>query len=400
MQTSPNRQFILQTAELLHRYGTPSHRLERVMQRVAISLGEKAIFLYTPTSLNIAFFDGDSEQTHLRRVDSGDVDLGKLIEFDKVLDKLEDHELEVSDAALSLQRIDERPNRFSLPVVAVAAGVASAGAAVFFGGGLAELITAGILGCWSCLLAWAIHKIPGEGTLFLPLAGFTCAMFSICVATYIYPIDDRIATLASLIILLPGLTFTVAMTELASRHLSAGVARMAGAGATFLTLVVGVALAWRLGDSIRPTPDIAAQALPAWGEWLAMLISPFAFAILFQARYQEWPVILVTSWFGVLGARFGNAALGKEFGPFLGAFCVGMLSNLYARIFDRPAMVPSTPGTLILVPGSLGYLSLTSFIDERAIEGVELAFGTLLVAVALVGGFLAANSIIPPRRIL
>jgi uncharacterized membrane protein YjjB (DUF3815 family) len=59
-----------------------------------------------------------------------------------------------------------------------------------------------------------------------------------------------------------------------------------------------------------------------------------------------------------------------------------------------------TPGILLLVPGSLGFRSLTSFLDDQALLGTEWAFQTGLVAVALVGGLLAANVVLPPRRVL
>ena len=395
-----HREFLLQTAELLHRYGTPSHRLERVMARVAQSLQVEASFLYTPTALFVSFRDETAETTHLRRVDAGDVELGKLMEFDEVLERLEDGKLTVAEAQAELKRVAAQPSRYALPVVSISAGVASGAAAVFYGAGMAEVTVAFVLGCLTCLLGWIVGHLPGEARLFEPLAGFCCAMLSIFISAWIWPMDDRLATLASLIVLVPGLTFTIAMTELASRHLSSGVARMAGAGTTFLTLTVGVALAWRLGQPFRPTPDITVHPLPAWAVWPALALAPFAFSILFQARVREWPVIAIVSCLGFLAARAGQDWLGAEFGPFFGALTVGLGSYGYARLLDRPAMIPLTPGTLILVPGSLGYLSLTSFLDQRTLEGIELAFNMVLVAVALVGGFLAANAILPPKRSL
>lgn len=400
MEHQRHRDFLLQTAELLHRYGTPSHRLERVMTRVAQSLQIDASFLYTPTALFVSFRDGESESTHLRRVDAGDVELGKLMEFDEVLERLEDGKLSVQQAQVELQLVAQRPSRYSMSLIALSAGIASGASAVFFGGGLAEFTVAFVLGCLTCVLGWIVGHLPGEARLFEPLAAFSCAMLSIFIAAWVWPLDDRLATLASLIVLVPGLTFTTAMTELASRHLSSGVARMAGAGTTFLTLTVGVALAWRLGQPFRPTPEVTAHALPSWSIWPALAIAPLAFSILFQARVREWPVISIVSWLGVLAARGGQDLLGAEFGPFFGALTVGLGSNCYARWFDRPAMIPLTPGTLILVPGSLGYLSLTSFLDQRTLEGIDLAFNMVLVAVALVGGFLAANAILPPKRSL
>jgi uncharacterized membrane protein YjjB (DUF3815 family) len=90
---------------------------------------------------------------------------------------------------------------------------------------------------------------------------------------------------------------------------------------------------------------------------------------------------------------------GSELGAFLGALVIGGASNLYARVTDRPALVPATPGLLLLVPGSLGYRSLTSFLDREPVAGAEWAFSTGLVAVSIAGGLLAASALLPPRRV-
>lgn len=370
------------------------------MQRVAASLDVEATFLYTPTALFVSFPNGLMERTFLRRVDAGEVDVGKLIEFDEVLENLDDGIIDLATARSALDEIVQKPARYAPWMIAVASSVGCASAAVFFGAGLVEVLTALTLGFLICTIGWGLRYASIEGVVVEPLAGFVAALISIFVAYWIWPMDDRLATLASLIILIPGLTFTTAMTELASRHLSAGVARMAGASTTLLTLMMGVALAWRIGNPLRPEGPVAPVQLPDWATWVALMIAPIAFAILFQARAREFWVITVISWLGFIAARVGHQTLGNEFGPFFGALTVGVGSNAYARWLDRPAMVPLTPSLLILVPGSLGYLSLSSFLDQRAIEGVELAFGMILVAISLVGGLLAANAIVPARRAL
>jgi uncharacterized membrane protein YjjB (DUF3815 family) len=63
-------------------------------------------------------------------------------------------------------------------------------------------------------------------------------------------------------------------------------------------------------------------------------------------------------------------------------------------------MIPQTPGLLILVPGAIGYTSLTAMIENNTIRGVELAFSMSVIGVALVGGLLLANQVISPKRIL
>jgi len=129
-------------------------------------------------------------------------------------------------------------------------------------------------------------------------------------------------------------------------------------------------------------------------------LTPLAFAIILEARPREFGVVLAVSLAGYTAARLGYRLLGPDIGPFLGALVVGVGSNLYARRANRPAMVPMTPGILLLVPGSLGFRSLTSFLDQEAVAGMAWAFQTGLVAVSLVGGLLAANVVLPPRRVL
>jgi len=58
------------------------------------------------------------------------------------------------------------------------------------------------------------------------------------------------------------------------------------------------------------------------------------------------------------------------------------------------------PAILLLVPGSLGYRSLMAFIEQDKMVGLEFAFGTVLIAIAIVGGLLVSNLLAPPRRSL
>ena len=67
----PTHSFLLMAAELLHRYGTPSYRLEGVMEKVAGSLNVSSVFLYTPTALVVELADNAGQATYVRRVESG-----------------------------------------------------------------------------------------------------------------------------------------------------------------------------------------------------------------------------------------------------------------------------------------------------------------------------------------
>ena len=392
--------FLLRTAELLHRHGTPSYRLERVMTKVSRTLGVVGVFLYTPTALVVSLGDGTSESTYLRRVDSGEVDIGKLLAFDGVLEDLEAGTLSIAEASDQLETAAAAPAYYGRAATLLAACVASAGVAILFGGGGVETLTASVLGLLIAGLAVMTGQMAWERGLLEPLAGFLVALLALATAHWICPLDDRLTTLAALILMVPGLTLTVALTELAMGHLSAGSARLAGASVALLTLVLGVAIAWRIGDGWRNAADAPVWPLPDWALWIAVATAPAAFAVLFRAPPSQWGVIFLVGVAGFVASRVGGLAIGPEGGAFAGALVVGCGSNLYARLYNRPTMVAQTPGLLILVPGSIGYRSLTALLESQTVHGVQLAFTMVMVGLSLVGGLLSASLILPPRRIL
>ncbi len=369
------------------------------MGKVAQSLNVPSVFLYTPTALVVSLGSGAQERTYLRRVDSGDIDISKVLAFDAALEDLESGQISIGEAATRLESAANAAATFNLPVSLLAAATACAGVAVIFGGNIIDTIVAGLFG-W--VIAWVTtlyHRSFAQRGWLEPVLGFTAAIAAVVLGQWL-PVNDRLITLAALILPIPGLTLTIALTELASGHLSSGSARLAGATVTLFTLVLGVAIAWRLSSiwvqPVQPTLDV----LPGWCLWIAVTLTPIAFAVVFKAPMSQWPAIMLVVVSGFVAGRQADTLAGTEVGAFVGALVVGCGSNVYARLLNRPAMVPQTPGLMILVPGSIGYKSLTAMVESDTIRGVELAFSMSIVGVALVGGLLLANQIISPKRSL
>ena len=122
--------------------------------------------------------------------------------------------------------------------------------------------------------------------------------------------------------------------------------------------------------------------------------------MLFRAHLRDAWCIAFVSVLGFGGARLGSSLLGPEQGVLLGALLVGVASNAIARWMGRPASVTLVPGIMLLVPGSIGFGSMSSLLARDVDAGLALAFTTVLVAVALAIGLLLANVIVPPRRSL
>jgi uncharacterized membrane protein YjjB (DUF3815 family) len=209
-----------------------------------------------------------------------------------------------------------------------------------------------------------------------------------------------VATLAGLIVLMPGLLLTTAITELATRHLASGTLRMGSAFMTLLGIVFGVALGTRVGVMLFGEPASALPStLPAVVPYVAVVLAAASSVVILRADLRDAPWIVAAGVLGVLAGRFGAAKLGLELGMFVASFGVAMASAAYERWRNRPAPVVLVPGILLLVPGSIGYVSMSSLMQRNTVAGIDTAFTMVLSAVSLVAGLLIASILAPePTR--
>ena len=398
----PRIRFLIALGRALHSYGIPAHRLEDALGNAAACLGIRAEFFSGPTSLISSFGEPGSQHTALSRVAPGQLQLDKLVELDEVVEALYRGELSVEEADARLQAIDGAPARYGRLAIVAAFAVASAAVARFFGGGLPELVAALGLGLLTGVLAVLTSRSVAGGRVFEFAAAALATFLASVTATVIAPVATGPVVIASLIVLLPGLSLTLALNELGTGHLVSGTARFSGAMMTFMKLGIGAAVGQQLADLL---PGAAAAAsvpagLPAWTLWVALLATPPALGVLFGARRQEMPWIAVGTLVAYWGSRIGVAFLGPLLGAVAGAFLAGLAANLYARRSRRPAVVMVVPSLILLVPGSIGYNSLALLIHRDVLSGLDTAVTALLVGVSLVAGLLLSNVLLPPRNAL
>jgi uncharacterized membrane protein YjjP (DUF1212 family) len=393
--------FLVKIGTALQRYGTPAHQLEEALELIARRLGLDGHFFATPTALFVSFHGQDRPITSLGRLEAGDVDLEKMTLLDDLADRVIAGEISPAEGAEQVDHIVAAPARYGPALTAVCFGVASATTARFAGGGWREVVVASSIGVAVGLYAVVAGRRVAVARVFEPAAGAFATVAAVAAAHLMPPVSVYVTTLAGLIVLIPGLTLTVAVTELATRNLVSGTARLVGAALIFLELGFGVVVGGQLAAAL-PHVSLAAEPipLPGWTEALALVVSPFVLAVIFKARPRDigWIALAATVSFG--GARVGTGLLGPQFGVCIGALLLGVSSNLYARWLDRPAGVQLVPGLMLIVPGSIGFGSVQSFLSNNVVTGVDAAFRAVMIAVALVMGLLLANAVVPPRRVL
>jgi uncharacterized membrane protein YjjB (DUF3815 family) len=216
---------------------------------------------------------------------------------------------------------------------------------------------------------------------------------------HVLPVSVYVATLAGLIVVIPGFSLTTALTEIATRNLMSGTARLAGAVGTFVTIAFGVALGTHVaGLALGAAPAVEPYVLPGWTLWLALLVAPLGLTVLLQAEPRDAPFIVASGFIAFGASRGAAVVLGPELGACLAALGVGLASNAFARTWRRPASIPLVPGILVLVPGSIGFQSLAWLLDRETVPGVEAAFRMVLVAVSLATGLVLSNVVLPERK--
>jgi uncharacterized membrane protein YjjP (DUF1212 family) len=397
-ETDPRIAFTLRLARALHRYGTPTHHLEQTMGMVLSRLGMKGDFFSMPTGILASFGQAEEQRTSLIRGVGSETNLEKLSQLDELADKVISGECGPEEGARDIDAIVAAPGHYNAALVVFSFSLASATAARSFRGGWREIGAAATIGLVIGLAAIMLNRTENTRRVFEIIAAVIASALSMLIAQLFPHFSIYVTTLASLIILVPGLMVTTSMTELATGNLVSGTARLTGAVMIFLELAFGVALGGEIAQLLPPVRAMRPVLPPDWTLWVSLLLSPVAFMVLLKARPRDLGWIMIASIVSFGGARFGAWLLGSELGAFIGAVALGIVANTFSRWRQRPAAVMVIPGLISLVPGSIGFGSLAKFIEQDVVSGVEAAFNVALVGVALSVGLLMANVVLPSKR--
>lgn len=144
-------------------------------------------------------------------------------------------------------------------------------------------------------------RIPTVERVFPAAASFLVAMLASFAGSLWGTVSVSIATLAGLVVLLPGLMLVSALGELSTGHLPAGTARAA--------------------------------------VWIALLVAALAFSVLLRADRRDIPWIILAAIVAIIASDYGSRLVGSEMGPFFGSFGVAVAGWVFQRRTLRPAMV-------------------------------------------------------------
>ncbi|HEX7370773.1 MAG TPA: threonine/serine exporter family protein [Rhodanobacteraceae bacterium] len=397
--------FVIELARRLHQYGAAAPRLEQAIGNAAQQLGLACDVLSTPTSIVLSFAspegDGIADLTQVVRIAPGDVNLARLCRADEIADQVAAGTLEPRRGMAQLRALGRPLSRGALWATVISYGLSAASVAVLFRTSIPDALVAGIVGLVIGALVVAGYGRPRLSAASDAIAALIATFVATIVSAWLVPLALKLVVLSALIVLVPGMSLTNAVRELTSQHLASGVARFAGAAATILKLTFGTIAAAQVCVVLHIVPPThSLPPLPLWTQWPALIVAAVAFAMLFQTAARDYPLVLVSVVLAYVITYFSGSALGTPFGVFVGGLALGAGSNFYARFRHRPGALVREPGILLLVPGSVGFRSVSELLNNQIASGTHIAVLLVTMLISLVAGLLFGDLLIAPRRSL
>jgi uncharacterized membrane protein YjjP (DUF1212 family) len=392
----PALRCILVLGSALLSYGLPAHRVEESVLRLARAFGRHVSVFGLPTAAIVTSYSAEAPFMYTVRAEPGAIDLSRLDALHQLIARIERGELDAGMAEGQARAILEGPRRYPRVLDLPAVALVAFGGALMLGTSARDALWSACLGS---LLALLMHLSTQHLALarMLPVLGTVLITFLSCLLAHAGAVaHPLLIAFAAFFVLLPGLTLTLAMTELATGHIVSGAARSMGAAAVFLQLGFGVLLGVRLGS----IDQLAVRALEPASLGIASLggfLLALGFGVLLVIRVRDALLTLLVSALAFFTCRLAGASLGAEIGTLLAATAVGVFSHTFARYRDRPASTLTLPGVVMLVPGSLGMLAVSAAALHDPSRALDIGFQMLMIVIALSTGILVATAAVPPR---
>ena len=398
------RRFIIRLGKALHKFGTPAYRLEAHLQDVAGFLGLQGNFMITPTALTFVLSHDDDHQeyNHVVRVTPGEIDLGSLARTDELVDELSSGQRSLSEAIERLDEISNKPNPYGRFLTFIAFGASSGAFAMLMHTSWNDVVWSTLLGFVACIFTFWAERSRRVTEMLEPIAALTTALLASAIALIDPSINIKLVVLSSIIAFIPGLALTLGLSELAARNLMSGTARIMDALMSLFKLYFGGVLGLALGKLLwGEVAFIQPSSTPDWTSWVAVTTLSVSLVILFKSRKKDAPWGIISGYVAFGASLLGSAYLGGELGAFVGAFALGIYSNIFSRVMKLPSSVVKILGLVVLVPGSKVYMGLNTAISGQTIlNSTDIGSQAFLIFMSLIAGLIFSNVIIPSRKTL
>ena len=271
---------------------------------------------------------------------------------------------------------------------------------MLFGMSLAGVLISSINGLIVFALMFLIEQKGQHGEVTEPLAATTAAIVSTLVAHFVPGVNVPLAVLSGIIVLIPGLSITMALKDLAARQLVSGTTQLMDSLMCLCKLYFGSVLGSSLvGLILAKNALVTATVVPDWSPWLAVPLLSLSLIVVFKNRLRDIPWGILAAIVAYVGSLFGAAYLGDSIGPFVGALALGIYSNVFSRVTSAPSLIVLLHGMFLLVPGSKAYIGLNQMADSGVFNNLPgVGAQAFMIFMSIMAGLIFANVVVPSRK--
>ncbi|KAJ5550215.1 hypothetical protein N7535_001847 [Penicillium sp. DV-2018c] len=368
------QRYIMQLCRCLMLFGAPTHRLEEYMQMTSKVLEVDSQFLYLPGCMIMSFDDPSTRTTEVKlvRVAQG-VDLARLSDTHLIYKNVIHDVMGIEEAVQELDYIMAKKPQFPVYIVVLVYGLATATVGPFAFN--ARPIDMPIIFLNGILVGLMQHVAAPRSVLYSNVFEVTSTVVTSFLARAFGSISLGVVngkpdylfcfsaiSQASIALILPGFLVLCSSLELQSHQIIAGSIRMVYA--LLFSLFIGYGIT--VGTTIYGLMDanaVSATSCPPKGAFQNPYAQRFPFVavmtvwllIINQGKWKQLPPMSVIALSGYISNYFSTKKLGSnsQVANTVGAFVIGIMGNLYSRLWHGHAATAILPGIFILVPSGL-----------------------------------------------
>ena len=388
--------FLHNLAQALHTSGMPAHDLERNLNAIGQRFGVNIECIAVLTMLTLIITTGQgTKRLDVQRLRFYDYNMARLIALENLIRGL-NPQIDLEHYETQLQEIMDAPPLWSGWSFVALGFLLSGAIAVLLGGGWIEVLCGGVIGMLFVGGFLAMARVPRLAPAAPVILCTGAAIVAHLLALALPQQSIFISALAGVVLLLPGFTFTIAMSELATQNLLSGTGRLAGVFVLLFMMGAGLTIGTHISQNLLHAHSTATLApVPAWITWPAIAILGVSLLGVLQAPLRSVHILVGSSLLAWAVYALVSSLVGNIVGAFAGAFAVAGAGHLYARLSGEPDILAKIPGLIALVPGSMGLRGVHALIEKDSTAGLQLMTDMATIGAVLAVGLLLADNIAP-----
>lgn len=419
------KEFINKLCEALMLYGAPPHRLEEYMVMTSRVLGVEGQFIYFPGCMIVAYTDPETKvaEVELVRTSEG-VNLSKLHDTHKIYKLVIHDTLSSDEAAQKLKSLMEYKALYPDWLCVLFYGVGLAMVCPFaFNGNWVDMPICFFIGCCVGVLKYYVApRSPMYLNVFEVASSIVVSFLARAIGSVrggnLFCFSAMAQGLLALI--LPGFIILTGSLELQLRNIVNGSVRMIYAiiYSFFLSfgITIGAALyGWIDKGATSNQTCSAKEPLSPWYRFIFVPCFSIILALINQANKRQLPPMVGIACAGYVVSYFSSIHFSNssEFTAALAAIIIGVLSNLYSRIYKGLAISAMLPAIFVQVPSGIasqssllaGILSANEIVSGNhttaaqpasALDSLSFGFSMIQVAIGISVGLFTASILVYP----